>query len=404
MTEKYKWQFSNRFRAKAFGWRGSRLAAKRLKEALSEMRKVVRKDPALAAEGAIGLIEKIWPAFQSIDTSSGSLGAAVNHAVHEALEYPIRASVDAKIRKKWLARLWTAFQDDGVDYTVEVADRWGELCSTDEERRKWVDELRPCMMENWSRGSAGGYFRGTSAVFSCLLSLRRNQEVLDLVNQAPSKLWHYREFGMKALAAMGRYDEALAYAEESRNPYDGWAAIEVECEALLLAQGKREEAYRRFAHSANRRQTALATFHAIADKYPEKRPETILSDLIAASSDNAGKWFASARQLGLVDLAVQLAQAAHCDPRTLNRAAEALLPENPGAAMEIALASLRWICEGWGFEITGVDVRSALSCALKASDVLHRRAEIVKRIRETSRSNPSVYNVCLQVEPNIGRE
>ncbi len=35
-----KWQFKTKFRAKAFGWRGSRLAISRLKEAVSEIKAV----------------------------------------------------------------------------------------------------------------------------------------------------------------------------------------------------------------------------------------------------------------------------------------------------------------------------------------------------------------------------
>ena len=39
-----------------------------------------------AAEGAILVLKRIWPAFQTVDTSSGSLGHAVNKTVHELLD------------------------------------------------------------------------------------------------------------------------------------------------------------------------------------------------------------------------------------------------------------------------------------------------------------------------------
>ena len=60
----------------------------------------------LAAEGAIKLIERLWPALQQIDTSSGLLGGVVNNAVHEVIQYPIEAEVDLMTREKWLGRLW----------------------------------------------------------------------------------------------------------------------------------------------------------------------------------------------------------------------------------------------------------------------------------------------------------
>lgn len=77
----HKWTFTARFRTNAFGWKGSRLACQRIKEAVSEIRKVARKDPLRGAEGAIKLMEKLWPALQHVDSSSGALGTAVYNAV-----------------------------------------------------------------------------------------------------------------------------------------------------------------------------------------------------------------------------------------------------------------------------------------------------------------------------------
>ncbi len=55
-TKPHKWTFAARFRTNAYGWKGSRLACKRIKEAVSEIRKIARKDPLLSADGAIKLI------------------------------------------------------------------------------------------------------------------------------------------------------------------------------------------------------------------------------------------------------------------------------------------------------------------------------------------------------------
>jgi hypothetical protein len=40
MIAKHQWTFKSRFRAKAHGWKGSSLAIKRLKAAVSEIKKV----------------------------------------------------------------------------------------------------------------------------------------------------------------------------------------------------------------------------------------------------------------------------------------------------------------------------------------------------------------------------
>ena len=48
---KHKWTFLARFRAGVYGWKSSRLACQRLREAVSEIKKVAKKEPDLAAEG-----------------------------------------------------------------------------------------------------------------------------------------------------------------------------------------------------------------------------------------------------------------------------------------------------------------------------------------------------------------
>ena len=77
----HKWTFRVRFRRNAFGWR-SQPAIKRVKEAVSEIKKAARKDPTLGAEGAVLLLEKLSPALEHVDSSSGAIGTAVNNAIN----------------------------------------------------------------------------------------------------------------------------------------------------------------------------------------------------------------------------------------------------------------------------------------------------------------------------------
>jgi hypothetical protein len=53
-TAKHKWTFTSRFRAGAYGWKASRLAIQRIKEAVSEIKQVNRHDRLLA-------VEACWP-------------------------------------------------------------------------------------------------------------------------------------------------------------------------------------------------------------------------------------------------------------------------------------------------------------------------------------------------------
>jgi len=46
---KHKWTFKSRFRSSAYSWKGTQLASKRMKGAVSEIKKVAKTDSALEA-------------------------------------------------------------------------------------------------------------------------------------------------------------------------------------------------------------------------------------------------------------------------------------------------------------------------------------------------------------------
>ena len=102
-----KWVFKARFRRHAFGWR-SQPAIQRVKEAVSEIKKVRRKDPILAGEGAVGFLERLSPALEQVDGSSGAIGTAVNRAIDQLVAIVAQAPVDESTRRRWLERLFEA--------------------------------------------------------------------------------------------------------------------------------------------------------------------------------------------------------------------------------------------------------------------------------------------------------
>ena len=359
MRSAHKWQFAPRFRRHAFGWR-SDTPIQRIKEALSEIKQVARKEPLLAAEGAVTLLEKLSPALAQVDSSSGALGSAVNKAIDTLVPLIVKADVEPKLRQRWLNRLWQALQDDEIPYLDLLGDYWGELCVTPELASHWANEFMPVVESIWSPAAPGhGYFKGTSACLASLYAAGRFDELLALIDRAPFKWWHNRRWGVKALAAMGKKAEAIRYAEDSRGLNDpGWQIAEA-CEAVLLSSGLAEEAYRRYAIAANQGTTNLATFRAITKKYPHVPPEQVLQDLIAGTPGAEGKWFAAAKEAGMFELAAELAHTSPTDPRTLTRAARDFATEQPLFALNAALSALRWIARGHGYEITGADILDA---------------------------------------------
>ncbi|MCB1984418.1 MAG: hypothetical protein H6936_08425 [Burkholderiales bacterium] len=363
----HKWQFTTRFRRHAFGWR-SGTPIQRIKEAVAEIKQVVRKDTVLAAEGAVKLLEKLSPALEQVDSSSGALGTAVNNAIDTLVPIIVKADIDIEVRQRWLDRLWAAFQDDEIPYLESLGDYWGKLCVTEELASSWADTLIPWVEQTWSPSATGhGYFKGTSACLSSLYAASRYDELLALIGKAPHKLWHYRQWGVKALVAMGRKSEAIDYAEDSRGLNEpGWLIAQA-CEAILLSSGLKDEAYRRYALEANRATTNLATFRAIVKKYPDKVPEDILRDLIDSTPGDEGKWFAAAKNAGFFDMAIELVTHSPTDPRTLIRAARDYCEKQPDFALKSGLAALRWMSLGHGYEITAGDVLEAYTAAIKAA-------------------------------------
>lgn len=386
---KHKWKFPARFRAGGYSWKASKLAGQRLREAVSEIKKVARKDPDLAAEGAVRLMEKLWPSLQHIDSSSGALGSAVNKTLHELIPIIVKAPADGAIRGKWLDRLWQAMADDGVDYLAPVGDHWGELCGSSEVAGQWAEDLAPVLRRCWSDPNPGSYFTGTTACLSCLLVAGRHTELLDLLDKARYPAWHYRRYGVEALLAMGKKAEAVRYAETSRGLNEPDVVIDKACEDILVSSGLHDEAYERYGLSAAAGSSYIARFRAVAKRYPMKSESTILADLIATTPGEEGKWFAAAKQLKRYDLALELANQSHCDPKTLTRAARDFLDMEPAFALGSALAALRWLNEGWGHEVSSADVVEAYDRAVEAGIRLNNVDEVVDHIRQLVESSDS---------------
>lgn len=364
----HKWQFASRFRRHAFGWR-SDTPVQRIKEAVSEIKLVARKEPILGAEGAVALLEKLSPALEQVDSSSGSLGSAVNRAIETLVPIIAKAKVEPPVRQRWLERIWEAVEDDGMTYIETLGDHWGELCATTQIASAWADQFLPLVERVWSPSETGhGYCKATTACLASLLAAGRHDELLALLAKAPFNWWHNRRWGVQALAAMGKKAEAIRYAEDTRGLNDPSWQIAQTCEAILLSCGMLDEAYDRYALDANQSTTNLATFRAITKKYPHKPAQDILRDLVASQPGAEGKWFASAKDAGLFDLATELAARSPTDPRTLARAARDYCEDRPDFSVASGLAALRWISLGHGYEITGAEVLDIYAALTQAAE------------------------------------
>ena len=397
----HKWTFRARFRRHAYGWR-SQPATGRIKEAVSEIKKVARKDPVLGAEGAVLFLEKLSPAIEQVDGSSGGIGMAVNRAIDALVPIIAGAPAEDILRDAWMDRLYEAVDDDDMAYLESIPDYWGDLCVTSERASKWADEFIDTLRLAWSPDpELRGYFKGASACLSALLKAGRKEEILELVELSPYKQWHYRKWAVKALAAMGKKGEAIRYAEDSRGLNVSPIAIAGACEEILLSSGMAEEAYSRYAIDATHKTTYLATFRAVAKKYPHKDVGDILRDLVDSTPGDEGKWFAAAKSVGLYEYAIELANRAPGDPKTLTRAARDMETEEPRFAVEAGVAAIRWLVRGYGYDITGMDVWAAYNHTMKAAENADCKPETFERVRKLVGSETFDERFVTQI---IGRE
>lgn len=395
-----RWEFKARFRRHAFGWR-SQPAIARVKQAVAEIRKVAKRDLVLAAEGAVAFLERVSAALERVDSSSGAIGNAVNDAIDDLVPIIASAPADAETREAWLERLFDAYQNDDIPYIESLGDHWGALCASKEVAADWADRLIGTVRLAWSADPARrGFFKGTTNCLSALIAAQRYDDVLALLELSPYTMWHYRQYGVKALAAQGRKAEAIRYAEQSRGLNDSPVAIARACEKVLLSSGLVDEAYRRYGIQANQAGTYLATFRAVAKKYRHKPDSEILFDLVSTTPGAEGKWFAAAKDAGLYQDALALASRTPCDPRTLARAARDFAAKQPAFAVGAGLLALHWLVAGYGYEITSADVSDAYRATMAAAANQGTGNEVKERVRALLADGSAVGIVA----QTLGRE
>lgn len=399
-TDGHIWEFKARFRLHAYGWK-SQPAIQRVKEAVSEIKKAARKDPVLAAEGAVTLLERLSPALERIDSSSGAIGTAVNNAIVELVPIIAGAPADSETRESWLERLWEAHGADQIPYIEILADYWGELCASRETASAWADRLvGNTRMALSPDKDLHGHFHGTSACFSALYRAERYEEIVDILQV--DTIWSYKKWAVRALAAMGRKSEAIRYAESCRGPWTPDGAVDALCEEILLSSGSIDEAYELYGLRANRGGTYLSTFRSVARKYPQRSASQILADLVRTTPGDEGKWFAAAKEVGLYDEALALARASPCDPKTLTRAARDFAEQQPAFAIGAGLEALHWLVQGYGYEITGADVWAAYSSTMKAAEKSGTVTETRERVRALVAGEPPGGLVARILERELG--
>jgi hypothetical protein len=381
-TVPHRWEFKSRFKRNAFGWR-SQPAITRIQEAITEIKRVAKTDAVLGAEGAVLLLERLSPALEAVDSSSGAIGLAVYNVIEIMVPIIAAAPVDADFRELWLERIWQAVQNDDMPYLEGLGDHWGELCADPAIASRWADEYLGITERVLCDERPGAFFKGTTACLSALLFAGRYETIITLLRKSrKTVLLDYRAYAARALAAQGRIDEAISAIEDERGLNDGDYHVARICEPILLEHGQSERAFRDYGFEANRAASYLGTFRTILKKYSEIEPLRILNHCIDQTPGEEGKWFAAARHAGFLELALRLAETYAAEPKTLIVAACKHAGTDPEFALAIGLAALRGLDAGRGYDPPqGNDVIAAFEAGMIAAEAIGRTGEFKATLR-----------------------
>lgn len=393
MTTKSKkptWEFTRYFRAGAYKWNGTALASKRIKAAISEIKKAAKNDQAVAAEGAVTFIEKCRRAIENIDSSSGAIGNAVNNALYEVAEVISSADLPSKDRLKLTERIWESWQEEDIGYYDVLSELWPKLCKEPEIMTFWADDFLPVVRHVFSSTEPGAYFKGSEPCLACLFETGRFDELIDILKNKEKLPFDYQQYVIKVAAAKGGLDGALKMVDECMgNPYTSPYAVARLGEELLMKHGRVEEAYKRYSLGMRFQTTGLATFNALRKKYSGIPPQRILTDLINADPGNERRYFAAARKIGMIELAIAIAEKYDVEPKTLTTASKEYVEKDPELSLRFGLLALQRYADGYGYEPELTDVLKCHEMVCLAAIHANKVDNVAEKVRVLAENDTS---------------
>jgi len=167
--------------------------------------------------------------------------------------------------------------------------------------------------------------------------------------------------------------------DAGRESYNNFAICKF-CEDILVRQGEEDDAYRRFGLPTAAGNTYLSMWRSLFKRYPDRDPRGILEDLMDLY-DAKGKWFATAKTAGFLDIALECAADTAVEPATLIRAARDFVTKDPTFAANVALQAIAHLLAGRGYEVIPSDLDVAASHLLAATVKLEQVSWALQALR-----------------------
>ena len=221
-----------------------------------------------------------------------------------------------------------------------------------------ADQLFPTVKEVFT-SKRYSYFVGTDMCLSCLLYTERYNELQEVLELRNKPFWSYNTFWAKALIKQSKPEEALAYAQQilaqDRTKNDKHSIDEF-CESTLIEMGRIKEAYQKYGLEIPSYGTYLNIYRAICKKYPTIDKRKILMDCMERTEEK-GKWFASAKNAGFLDIVIECAHSSGASPDVLLRACRGFAKKDIDFAVHVGIqAIVKSLTETFYEEVTKTDI------------------------------------------------
>ena len=361
---KQPWVFTRYFRANAYGWKASRLASQRLREAVTEIRAAARKDPQRGMEGAVVLTERLVAAVSGIDDSWGIFGGALYKQYERLAPVFSSTAVAPEVRLTLLRRLLAAWLADEYGYLDLIPRVFPTFVSDTAEAEVLVPEFME-IAEVYSAQAEelqercdhphGWDFDASRARVRRDAYRRMATEIrlafLDASGALEAALEHdFHDNGvtlMRALLKQGRVDDARAVIEGRRIGSSHGVEIEGPWFELLVEAGELEHA-RAAGVAWLAQKPTLERFRKVVKALPGQGRTELARDAAAATDElEMGRWFATFNHLGLHEDAARIAREHVVAPETALRAAKKYEDSYPDLAFESYVAAVAGFVS-WG--------------------------------------------------------
>jgi hypothetical protein len=118
---------------------------------------------------------------------------------------------------------------------------------------------------------------------------------------------------------------------------------------------------------------------------------------LEADSGNERRYFAAARKIGMIKLALEIAEKYDVEPKTLTTACKDYLEKDPELSLKFGLMALQRYADGYGYEPEYTDVQKCYDYIQLAAESTDKKNEISSKIENMVQNDKSIRRLVSSV-------